>query len=252
MQEPLASEATAPAPSDHPQPNPVATPSLDRHNLPRVIAIEGNIGAGKSTVMAHLKARFANREDVVFIDEPVDEWRAHGFLKRMYEDADVKPAFQHMVLMSLAGDLLKALAAEPKPKYIITERSPWGNYHVFGKANLEGDDFKMYEFTWKRVMGGLPAQLQKRFLWLKVGYTVGDMELLQERMKKRKRDEEVAGVDDSYLATLECAHAEWLEPLDPDLWVSVNALGLPCVVTERVDRVLDGWMDQSVTRVVGR
>jgi len=157
-----------------------------------------------------------------------------------------------MVLMSLAGDLLKALAAEPKPKYIITERSPWGNYHVFGKANLEGDDFKMYEFTWKRVMGGLPAQLQKRYIWLKVGYTVGDMELLQERMKKRKRDEEVAGVDDSYLATLECAHAEWLEPLDPDLWVSVNALGLPCVVTERVDRVLDGWMDQSVTRVVGR
>ena len=123
---------------------------------------------------------------------------------------------------------------------------------MFGKANLEGDDFKMYEFTWKRVMGGLPAQLQKRYLWLKVGYTVGDMELLQERMKKRKRDEEVAGVDDSYLATLECAHAEWLEPLDPDLWVSVNALGLPCVVTERVDRVLDGWMDQSVTRVVGR
>jgi hypothetical protein len=76
--------------------------------------------------MAHLKQRFAERADVVFIDEPVDEWRAHGFLQRMYEDESVKPAFQHMVLMSLAGDLLKALAAEPKPKYIITERSPWG------------------------------------------------------------------------------------------------------------------------------
>ena len=111
--------------------------------------------------------------------------KRHGFLKRMYEDENVKPAFQHMVLMSLAGDLLKALAREPKPKYIITERSPWGNYHVFGKANLEGDDFKMYEFTWKRLMAGLPAKLQKRYLWLKAGETYEDLELLHKRMNKR-------------------------------------------------------------------
>lgn len=102
------------------------------------MAIEGNIGVGKSTVIEHLKKRFEGREDVVFIDEPVDEWRSRGFLKRMYEDPAVKPAFQHMVLMSLAGDLLKALASEPKPKpkpkpkYIITERSPWGQLpHVW-------------------------------------------------------------------------------------------------------------------------
>lgn len=211
--------------------------------LPCVISIEGNIGAGKSTVMRHLKERFKGRKDVVFIDEPVDEWREHGFLKRMYEDDSVKPAFQHMVLMSLAGDLLKALAREPKPKYIITERSPWGNYHVFGKANLEGDDLKMYEFTWKRVMGGLPAQLQKRYIWLKVGYTVGDMELLQERMNKRKRDEEVAGVDDSYLATLECAHAEWFGPADLNVWMAVDALNSPSYVASCVDNALDVWMD---------
>ena len=80
-----------------------------------MVAIEGNIGVGKSTVIEHLKKRFEGREDVVFIDEPVDEWRSRGFLKRMYEDPAVKPAFQHMVLMSLAGDLLKALASEPKP-----------------------------------------------------------------------------------------------------------------------------------------
>ena len=211
-------------------------------SLPCVIAIEGNIGVGKSTVMRHLKQRFKDRNDIVFIDEPVDEWREQGFLKRMYEDESVKPAFQHMVLMSLAGDLLKALAREPKPKYIITERSPWGNYHVFGKANLEGDDFKMYEFTWQRVMAGLPAKLEKRFLWLKAGYAYEDLEKVHERMKKRKRDEEVDGVKMAYMRVLEGAHHEWLDGIDVDLWTPVNALSLPCVVAERVDRVIDGWM----------
>ena len=212
-------------------------------SLPRVIAIEGNIGAGKSTVMGHLKWRFAEREDVVFIDEPVDEWRAHGFLQRMYEDANVKPAFQHMVLMSLAGDLLKALAREPKPKYIITERSPWGNYHVFGKANLEGDDFKMYEFTWKRLMAGLPARLQKRYLWLKAGDNIDHLDLLLKRMNKRKRDEEVSGVTKAYLRVLEGAHREWFGPADLNVWMAVDALSTPSYVAACVDNALDSWMD---------
>ena len=46
MQEPLASEATTPAPSDHLPTEPVATPSPNPSTLPRVIAIEGNIGIG--------------------------------------------------------------------------------------------------------------------------------------------------------------------------------------------------------------
>jgi deoxycitidine kinase/deoxyguanosine kinase len=36
-----------------------------------LISIEGNIGAGKSTLIETLKTRFPN---VVFVDEPVDVW----------------------------------------------------------------------------------------------------------------------------------------------------------------------------------
>ena len=39
------------------------------------------------------------------------------------------------------------------------------------------------------------------------------------------------------------AHNEWLGGVDVDLWTPGNALSLPSVVTERVDRVIDGWMD---------
>jgi len=94
--------------------------------LPVVLSIEGNIGAGKSTIMQRLKALFEDDNSVVFVDEPVDEWNDKGFLAAMYDGTCSKGEFQHMVLMSLAGDLLKALARQPPPALIITERSPWG------------------------------------------------------------------------------------------------------------------------------
>lgn len=43
----------------------------------------------------------------------------------MYDGTVSRATFQHMVLMSLAGDLLKAIATD-RPVVIISERSPWG------------------------------------------------------------------------------------------------------------------------------
>ena len=97
--------------------------------LPLVVAIEGNIGVGKSTQVKRLQDLFEDDERVVVLPEPVDEWVDKGFLKAMYENANdpwLLSSFQHMVLMSLAGDLHKALARTPTPAIIITERSPFG------------------------------------------------------------------------------------------------------------------------------
>ena len=41
---------------------------------PRIITLEGNIGAGKSTFLEKLKMRYASRTDVLFLQEPVDTW----------------------------------------------------------------------------------------------------------------------------------------------------------------------------------
>tara|TARA_B110001452_G_scaffold258696_1_gene254207 strand:- start:8279 stop:8620 length:342 start_codon:yes stop_codon:yes gene_type:complete len=92
---------------------------------PLLIAIEGGIGAGKSTVLARLKALFKDKIGIAFVDEPAEEWTEHGFLQGMYDGTINRATFQHMVLMSLAGDLLKTLATD-RPVVIISERSPWG------------------------------------------------------------------------------------------------------------------------------
>lgn len=174
------------------------------------MCVEGNIGVGKSTLIQELKLHYEGCEEVGFIDEPVEEWRKMGFLQGMYDGSISKATFQHMVLMSLAGDLLKMLANQPKLRIIITERSPWGNYHTFGKVNLTGTDFNLYEFTWQRLMGGLPAALDVRFIYLVAGHNGLGVAGLVDRMKKRSREEEVASVDVGYLEKLEAAHWRWL------------------------------------------
>ena len=238
----LATEDDAPTDSrlgEEATPALLASPSNGDSPWPLVISIEGNIGVGKSTVMrglkAHLQCCVPHREEVVFIDEPVEEWKAHGFLERMYTEPASKPAFQHMVLMSLAGDLLKALARKPPPKLIITERSPWGNYHTFGKANLDGNDLKMYEFTWRRLVAGLPSELDVRYIYLQASVST-----LGERMKCRAREEE-QGVPKAYLESLDALHEEWLET---ETWMQTVDASQGCTkVLKDVCDAINAWSE---------
>ena len=41
-----------------------------------IISVEGNIGAGKTTIIDKLEEKMANRTDVVFLREPVDIWES--------------------------------------------------------------------------------------------------------------------------------------------------------------------------------
>lgn len=175
--------------------------------LPLFIALEANIGAGKSTQIARLQKLFEGNERIVVLPEPVDEWVEKGFLKAMYDNPDnpwLLASFQHMVLMSLAGDLLKALARRPTPAVIITERSPWGNYHVFGKANLTGAPMDMYHHTWERILGGLPVEDEVKYVYLST-----TVDTIVERMTARGREAE-SKVPRDYLEKLDKLHEDFI------------------------------------------
>ena len=61
-------------------------------NKVQIISIEGNIGAGKSTILEHLKETYADNEEVAFVDEPVDIWgticddKGEDILTKFYKD----------------------------------------------------------------------------------------------------------------------------------------------------------------------
>ena len=185
-----------------------STPDMTQAPLPLVLCVEGNIGAGKSTVLTQLKELFKDNAGVVFVDEPVDDWVKHGFLERMYKEPASRPAFQHMVLQSLAGSMQSVLAQQPPPALIITERSPWSNYHTFGKANLSGEDWKLFAYTWSHVNDHF-KHLDVRFVYLKA-----DPQMVRKRMAARGREAE-KGVSLDYLEKLDFLHDDWLEAEEP-------------------------------------
>ena len=66
---------------------------------PIIISIEGNIGAGKTTILEELKTRMGNSSYIKFVKEPVDIWETvrdedgKTILEKFYEDSK-KYAFQ--------------------------------------------------------------------------------------------------------------------------------------------------------------
>lgn len=208
--------------------------------LPRVIAIEGNIGVGKSTQIARLQELFADNDRVVVLPEPVDDWVSKGFLAGMYDGSVSKGEFQHMVLMSLAGDLLNALARKPTPAVIITERSPWGNYHVFGKTNLEGKSLELYHHTWERILGGLPSQLDVKYVYLNA-----EVSTIVERMATRGREAE-SKVPREYLDLLNDKHNEWLgNMVGSSQCKIINAHHDADTVWEHLCEAIKPWFDEA-------
>ena len=43
---------------------------------PKIISVEGNIGAGKTTIIDNLEKYYENDSSVIFIREPVDIWQS--------------------------------------------------------------------------------------------------------------------------------------------------------------------------------
>ena len=61
------------------------TKQMKANNRPFVVSIEGNIGAGKSTMLKF----FEQYTDVELIPEPVAQWcdvKGHNLLGKLYED----------------------------------------------------------------------------------------------------------------------------------------------------------------------
>lgn len=170
---------------------------------PLLICIEGNVGCGKSTVMRALRKLLSKAKGVRLVDEPVDEWTENGFLAAMYDETLNSAAFQLMVLASLAGDMLAAMAGEPA--IIITERSAWSNYNVFAKATLSGMELSAARFAFKRVVSTLPASLKRVVIFLDAPPAVA-----KRRADTRARYGE-DGIQIEYFNRLDTLHRQWLE-----------------------------------------
>ena len=167
----------------------------------RVIFLEGNIGAGKTSLLKALGAHFGDA--VRIVEEPVEVWEESGLLAECYDGTVSRATFQHVALATKTAALAEALRETPPDQLILAERSPFSDAAVFAKAFLtEEVEQRAYAVAHDAALRTL-GPLECGFVFLECASTT----TLAERIGKRNRNGEHS-IDASLLVQLETLHGK--------------------------------------------
>ena len=209
--------------------------------MSRVISIEGNIGSGKSTILRLLKEQFKNNEDIIFIQEPVDEWEKIKdkdnvtILSKFYENQKKYSfAFQMMAYISRLSLLKEAISKNPNA-IIITERCLNTDRYVFAKmlydsGNIEDVEYQIYLNWFDHFL--YMIEIQKNI------YLKTDPEICLQRINKRNRDGE-STIPLEYLINCHRYHEDMISNIIKD-----NVLIINCNTdTENNKDIINKWLE---------
>ena len=177
---------------------------------PYIIALEGNIGAGKTTFLRHIRQYYRN---IVVIDEPVDTWESiidpcgKNILQYFYGDmARWSYTFQNAALLTRIQNIERAVAENPHAHIFLMERSYLTDRNVFAKMLYEDGkisdiEMKLYKMWYDHFTSRYPI---RTILWLNTDVPTC---LSRIRMRNRRGEEDIA---EDYLQRLDKAHHTWL------------------------------------------
>lgn len=197
----------------------------------RLYSIEGNIGAGKTTILANLERRFAGSKTVVFLREPVELWdtfrdeNGEAILTKFYKDPKKFAfAFQVMAYSTRLSMLRELIRANPACEVVICERSLEADRHIFAKMlhddkMIDDIQFQIYETFFKNSADD--------YMMDGIVYINARAETCFERVAKRARVGESA-IELAYLTQCGQYHDAWLksgstEVACPVLEIDANA-----------------------------
>jgi deoxyadenosine/deoxycytidine kinase len=178
-----------------------------------LIAIEGNIGTGKTTIIEYLKKTYQEDPSVIFIEEPLEQWLnlkdtdGQNILGKFYGDPERwSYSFQMHAFITRAKDIL---SKDTQTNTIIIERSIMTDRNVF--TSLLKDSGKVSELEWQLY--------EEWFSWLTDHfksitpngyiYLKADPNISYQRMVNRTREEEQS-VPLEYIKSVSDKHDKWL------------------------------------------
>ena len=187
---------------------------MTEYTRPLIISVDGNIGSGKSTLVSKLRTRAKNRNDIVFVDEPVKEWEnikdkdGKNMIQKFY--GNVKKyafAFQMMAYISRLAELKEAYqkAIDDKISIIITERSVETDRMVFAQmlhdeGDIESVEFEIYTKWFDHFIKDMKVD---HYVYIDASSITCDA-----RIKKRNRSGENIPIE--YLEKCQKYHQDWL------------------------------------------
>ena len=161
------------------------------------IAIEGNIGAGKTSLATKISNDF-NAKLILerFADNP--------FLPKFYEDAN---RYAFTLEMSFLADRYQQISDDLAQldlfkDFIVSDYDVFKSL-IFSKITLQEDEFKLY----RKLFNLMYKDLKKPELYV---YLYQNTERLQQNIKKRGRDYE-QNIADDYLEKINTGYLEFLK-----------------------------------------
>jgi deoxyadenosine/deoxycytidine kinase len=189
-----------------------------------IISVEGNIGSGKSTLVHWLKNEFKDDCRFIFLQEPVDMWlnnvdkKGENILNKFYNNQE-KYAFSFQVMSYTSKlHLIKEAMKNNPGKIIITERCVHTDREVFAKmlyndGKIEDVYYNIYQAMFDEFLNDMGVS---KFIYVKT-----DPKICQDRIKKRKRNEET-GIELEYLKKCDHYHEEWMKNIGNILCLDGN------------------------------
>lgn len=171
---------------------------------PKIIFVEGNIGAGKTTFLRNIN-KFDKKYQIIY--EPVDEWIKSGMLNKFYKNPE-KYSYDFQ-LYCLQSRFMLFKKIDKSVDYVFIERSPLCDRFVFAEVCLENQEelLEKYKRIYNQYMHVDYIQQYNypyHFLYLKTPY-----EKCYENIITRSRNEEL-NISKKYLENLENKHDDWL------------------------------------------
>ena len=217
--------------------------------MPRIISIDGNIGAGKSTLINELKMHFNNKKNsknlkIIFLPEPVNVWekitdhQGKTIIEEFYKDPKKFAfSFQMMAYISRLSIIKKALME--KYDLIFTERCVFTDKNIFAKmlyndGKINEIEYKIYNSWFYEFIKEIP---QIEYIYLRT-----DSNIAFERICKRGRKGE--NISKAYLETCHHYHEEWFKKESN-----------PCIIldgnhdTDKNPEIIDEWIREIVGTV---
>lgn len=217
---------------------------------PFLISVEGNIGAGKTTILDKLKER---HPEWISIDEPVDTWhniqneKGESILQLFYRDKRRWAyTFQSCVLLTRYHSIestIKGVKLQRKSNYgiqvFLTERCMDSDYHVFAKMLREEGCMDSMELQiYERLLGQLRSTATPLSAIIHIN---NSPDICQERIKLRGRNGESA-ITSEYLQSLEQHQRQW-----------VQSAQVPTLVTNADDiAIVESFIESEVAKLSSR
>ena len=188
-----------------------------------IIAIEGNIGVGKSTFTRILKETF---EQSTIVSEPVDMWlnikneEGENILGLFYKNIK-RWAYTFQNLAYITRMMKIEDAIRNSDGIVFLDRSLGTDRNVFEKMLhddkiLDEIEHKMYNLWYDFYTKYVSLKCNQLYIYLKC-----DPRTAFERIKKRGREEE-NNISFEYLEKLHKYHEEWLTNLDNVIIIDCN------------------------------